>query len=275
LPSILTRGGLEIYYEQAGEPHQDHPPVIMLHGLASAGEIWAPQVPDFSGQYHVLLPDFPGHGRSQRANRYTVSFFTEVLIEFMDQLKIPKATLVALSVGCAVALSFACLHPTRVAALILEGPVGGFHGPLNPLGWPSALFCGLSPFLAELLVMAVGYESAARMVNITGLRRLSGLYLLERLQLQADYRVVRQLLWSCITPPFIGKLDQVQAPVLIIRGGSDRITREMSGYLAKHLKGAVTLRYVPGALHIVAQEDPDAFNRLSLEFLQSVEAARC
>ncbi|HEY9688142.1 MAG TPA: alpha/beta hydrolase [Coleofasciculaceae cyanobacterium] len=277
MPSILTRGGLEIHYEQAGEPRPDRPPVIMLHGLASSGEIWSPQVSDFSGHYHVLLPDFPGHGHSQRAKEYTISFFTEVLAEFMDQLNISKAYLVALSVGCAVALSFACLHPERVGALILEGPVGGFHGPFNPLGWSSALFCGLSPLLAELLIMAVGYESAARLVNITGLRRLSGLYLLERLQLQADYRVVRQLLWSCVTPPFIGKLDRVQAPVLIIRGGADRITCDMSGYLVKQLKGPVALREVPGTLHIVAQENPDAFNRLSLEFLQTqtVEVARC
>src|SRR5690349_20849419 len=58
-----------IYYEvlDATAPLQSNPPTLtLLHNFMSAGHTaWGPLLPALRQQYRVLLPDLPGHGRSQ------------------------------------------------------------------------------------------------------------------------------------------------------------------------------------------------------------------
>jgi pimeloyl-ACP methyl ester carboxylesterase len=45
--------------------------------------------------HHVIAPDLPGFGRSDKSKRkYNVPFYVETIIALMDVLEIDKATLI-------------------------------------------------------------------------------------------------------------------------------------------------------------------------------------
>ena len=54
-----------IHYQTHG--HADSQPVILLHSGVMAGEEWQPQIAPLAQRYRVLVPDLPGHGKSELA----------------------------------------------------------------------------------------------------------------------------------------------------------------------------------------------------------------
>lgn len=53
-----------VHWEAWGDP--GHPPLLLLHNFLSSGRTaWGPMLPALSAHFRVLLPDLPGHGRSQ------------------------------------------------------------------------------------------------------------------------------------------------------------------------------------------------------------------
>ena len=63
MPEFKTATGL-LYYEVSGPP--EAPPLTLLHNFMSSGRsAWGPLLPALTKGYRVLLPDLPGHGRSQ------------------------------------------------------------------------------------------------------------------------------------------------------------------------------------------------------------------
>ncbi|MCG8914188.1 alpha/beta fold hydrolase [Actinokineospora sp. PR83] len=55
-----TGGGLSLL--ERGEPGR--PAVVFLHGWAQTGEVWADAVDALADEFHLLVPDLRGHGRS-------------------------------------------------------------------------------------------------------------------------------------------------------------------------------------------------------------------
>jgi pimeloyl-ACP methyl ester carboxylesterase len=63
MPRFETKNGV-IHYDVIGAAGR--PPLTLLHNFMSTGErAWGAMLDGFSRRYRVLLPDLPGHGRSQ------------------------------------------------------------------------------------------------------------------------------------------------------------------------------------------------------------------
>ncbi len=55
-----------IYYEVHGAEGEETEPLTLLHNFMSTGrQAWGALLPDLSRSYRILLPDLPGHGRSE------------------------------------------------------------------------------------------------------------------------------------------------------------------------------------------------------------------
>ena len=78
--------GMDVAYTEAG--NADDPDLVLLHGLnaaASSGE-WRAVFDALSENYHVVAPDLPGYGRSDRPPvRYSAAFYEEFVTDFLAE----------------------------------------------------------------------------------------------------------------------------------------------------------------------------------------------
>ena len=55
---------VEIFYREAGS--SSLPGLLLLHGHASASHTFRNIIPQLSSSFHVVAPDYPGFGNSDR-----------------------------------------------------------------------------------------------------------------------------------------------------------------------------------------------------------------
>jgi pimeloyl-ACP methyl ester carboxylesterase len=99
------------------------PPVLFVHGITTAGSIWATLVARMHG-YRCLVLDRPGCGLSEplaRDRMVTPSTLVDVQVALLDALGIECADVVGSSFGGACALWLAAGRPERVGRIVLEG----------------------------------------------------------------------------------------------------------------------------------------------------------
>jgi pimeloyl-ACP methyl ester carboxylesterase len=117
---FVAGNGLQIGYEV----HGGGPPMVLLHGAASAGrEDWAAQVPMFSKAFHLFLPDARGHGttRWDASGGISQDLLRDDLLAFVDALGLDTFHLVGFSMGAQTALWFAVRYPERLRTLLVAG----------------------------------------------------------------------------------------------------------------------------------------------------------
>jgi pimeloyl-ACP methyl ester carboxylesterase len=99
--------GFDVAYTEAGDP--DDPDLLLCHGINAAGSSreFAAVFDALAAEYHVLAPDFPGFGRSDRPPLlYSGSLYTTFVTEVADEL-VEDAICVASSLSGAYAASAA------------------------------------------------------------------------------------------------------------------------------------------------------------------------
>ena len=99
-------------------------PVLLLHGGGATAAQFAPLMGAMQKEFHLFAPDRPGCGLTDKID-YRGIPFREHAVDFvggiLDGLELPKAAIVANSMGGYWALVFALAHPERVSKLVLLG----------------------------------------------------------------------------------------------------------------------------------------------------------
>ena len=100
--------------------------VVLLHGRNFPASYWAPVIKVLSeAGYRVVVPDQIGFGKSSKPQG-DLHFDTLArnTITLLDHLQIPKADIIAHSMGGMLAVRIARAYPDRVAHLVLTAPIG-------------------------------------------------------------------------------------------------------------------------------------------------------
>jgi pimeloyl-ACP methyl ester carboxylesterase len=122
-----TVDGIDVFYRESPEP-PDARVMMHLHGFGLSGRYLLPTAELLSAEFHTLVPDLPGFGRSGKAPKgLDVPDLAHAAVRFLDDRGIDKATLVGNSMGCPVILEFAAHHPERIDRAILVSPAGGIY----------------------------------------------------------------------------------------------------------------------------------------------------
>src|SRR5260221_5068038 len=125
------------------------PAVILLHGFADTGDMWAPLAADLARDHTVIVPDLRGMGLSSRpAGRYDKNTEGRDIAGLLDALHVQTADLVTHDIGNMVGYAFAAQYPDRVSKFaLLDAPLPGI-GPGTKSH--AATRCGIFPFGARM-----------------------------------------------------------------------------------------------------------------------------
>ena len=100
--------------------------ILLLHGKNFNGYYWKDVIPFLTAEgYRVIVPDQVGWGKSDKPNiHYSFHGLAANTKKLLDTLGIPKAIVLAHSMGGMLATRFALLYPQTVEKIIYENPIG-------------------------------------------------------------------------------------------------------------------------------------------------------
>jgi pimeloyl-ACP methyl ester carboxylesterase len=245
-------------------------PVVLVHGTPWSSWTWRRVAPALAECFSVHVFDLLGFGASDKRAGQDVSLAAHgqrlaALLEFWD---LPRPAIVAHDIGGAAALRAHLLHDRPVAALALVDVVA-----LAPWGSPFYRLVGEHQAVFEQLPAAIHEGVLRAYVGTAQPRPLerdvedaliapwlgsagqSGFY---RQIAQGDQRDTDEI------EPLYGQID---APTLVVWGEADRWLPVAQGReLARRIPGA-RLEVLPGAGHLVQEDEPDKLARLLAEHL--------
>ncbi|UJQ95344.1 alpha/beta fold hydrolase [Mariluticola halotolerans] len=131
----FTSEGFEIAYETYGEG----PPVVLVHGFASSGQVnwvatgWVETLTEAG--YQAITIDNRGHGQSEKiydSEYYSAREMAKDTINLIDHLGIGPAVLLGYSMGARISAFAALDAPEKVRAVIFGGlGINMIHGMSN------------------------------------------------------------------------------------------------------------------------------------------------
>jgi pimeloyl-ACP methyl ester carboxylesterase len=155
--SYADVNGLSLYYEEQGSGE----PLVLLHGGISAGEMFAPILPELAAQRRVIAVDLQGHGHTADIDRpLRPETMADDVAALIEHLGLAQADVMGYSLGGLVALRTAIQHPQLVRRLVLVSiPFrrDGSHPEVV------AAMDQMTPELAEVLKQSPLYERYSRL----------------------------------------------------------------------------------------------------------------
>jgi pimeloyl-ACP methyl ester carboxylesterase len=234
--------------------------VVLLHGSNLDRRMWDRERRLLTDRWRVIRYDLRGHGASESP---TESFSPAADLEFvLDAVAVPRASLVGLSAGAAVAIEFALEHPDRVEQLILASPsIGGYRPEKMP------------DFFAELMgaLQAGEFGRANEVLLASPLLAVPE----DASALVADMVRGNEKLWTIpphlvrpSDPPAIERLSELGMPITVVVGGADLEAVLEQGELICKEASDCRLRVIEGGGHLINLTSPDAFHEILVESLE-------
>jgi pimeloyl-ACP methyl ester carboxylesterase len=230
-------------------------PLGLIHGAGGSHLYWPPELRRLPGT-PVIVPDLPGHGRSEGPGRDEIGDYATAVSDLLDALGLRRVVLGGHSMGGAIAQWMALSQPERVAGLVLIGT-------------------GAKLRVAPALLDAVRIDPAAAIATIVAwsfgpdapaaIRQLGNQALQE-----VDPAVLYGDLVACDRFDVRHRLHEIEVPALVIGATEDRLTPLwFAHYLAENLPHA-ELRVVEGAGHMMALERPEEVSSAVTTFVDKL-----
>ncbi|MCL9662439.1 alpha/beta hydrolase [Paenibacillus hunanensis] len=100
-----------LHYTESGKGT----PLVLLHGFLGSSAYWDELIPLLSSSYRCITPDLRGHGRSLAPEgSYRIEQMADDVIQLLDYLQLPSATVLGHSMGGYVTLALAEQHADRL-----------------------------------------------------------------------------------------------------------------------------------------------------------------
>ena len=117
--------GLRLHYLDWGNP--EAPPLLLVHGNRDHCHNWDWVAQELRDEYHILAPDFRGHGDSERilGGNYNHTGYLYDLAQLIHQQNLAPLKVIAHSLGGSVALRYAGAYPENIEKMIVIEGTGG------------------------------------------------------------------------------------------------------------------------------------------------------
>jgi pimeloyl-ACP methyl ester carboxylesterase len=118
-----TVQGLKIFYREAGSKASQT--IVLLHGFPSSSHMFRDLIPELTGKFHVIAPDYVGFGHSDApdANKfdYTFDHLAAVIEELLfGVLGLRKFNIFVQDYGAPVGYRIASRHQDAIEGLVVQ-----------------------------------------------------------------------------------------------------------------------------------------------------------
>lgn len=239
-----TVDGVKVHYrESPGAPGAAS--MMHVHGFGLSGSYLVPTAELLADDFHTLVPDLPGFGRSGRSPApLGVEGLAHAAASFLDDRQVATTTLVGNSMGCAVICEFAHHYPERLDRAVLVAPAGGLHN--QPLG----------KALGQLAIDSVREPPSLIKVAVPDYLRFG---------VPSTVRLFRALTRF----PSLERLLEIHVPTLVVLGRADPLlpgparVKEVAGRTAS----SVLLVVIDGAAHAINFSHPGELANVIRQFM--------
>jgi pimeloyl-ACP methyl ester carboxylesterase len=251
--------GIEIDYQVTGGGR----PVILSHGYGATRHMWDGQHAALGDRYQLITWDMRGHGQTVTPDdpaQYSTELTVADTRALLQALGVSRVVVGGLSLGGYMSLAFYLTHPEMVEALVICDSGPGYRNAEARAAWNERAHQRAANLEARGLDAFAGRSREVREA-LAHHRSAQGLAHAARGMLaQADSRV-------------IDGLASIRVPTLIVVGDRDEPFLAPCQYMAKKIPGA-RLEMIAGAGHSSNLDEPAAFDRILLDFLDSLPPER-
>jgi len=253
------------------------PAVVLLHGFADTGDMWAQAAIKLMKDHTVIVPDLRGMGLSAHPDSgYTKKSKAADIAGVMDALKIDKADLVTHDIGNMVGYALAAQYPKRITKwVVIDAPLQGIGDwdkiKQSPLLWHfnfrgpdmERLVAGreriyLDRFYNELSADPKKIDEATRVHYAKLYARPHAMHdAFEQFKAFDQDAIDNQAMLATG-----GKLPM---PVLAV--GAEKSAGTTQADILRFVAADVTGAIVPASGHWIMEENPDATVKLITDFL--------
>lgn len=239
-------------------------PVIFLHGAGAGAVTWYPSINTISKNFQVVAPDIVGYGESDKPDApYNRPYFSKWLKDFLKEFKIPKAHIVGLSQGGAIALQFAIDNPEMVDKLVLVDSAGlGAKVSFWPLIGTIWMNCFPSSMANRFNSPYLLHKPTNRDPNHIG-------YSIEVFKSNGGKKAFKQGRGTAVSKIPEELLKQIENETLIIWGKEDKLFSVEYGEAAAKIIPNAKLHVIQDAGHLPLMDQPEIFNKILVDFLKS------
>lgn len=229
--------------------------------------MWQPQIEVLSQRYRVVAYDLRGHGATEEPDgACSLSDLAGDAQRLMDGLGIDRAHFAGLSLGGMIAMAFAIEAPERLRSLLLCDTAAEMPQSVWDERIATAQREGLGPLVEPTMTrwFTAGFrerspEVVAQMREIASNTSVAG-YI-------GCAEAIRNM-------RFADRLGEIRLPTRVIVGADDPATPvSASQLIADRIPGA-DLIVIDDAAHLANLEQPEAFSRAMVEFLDAVGTSR-
>jgi pimeloyl-ACP methyl ester carboxylesterase len=264
---FATVNGIRLHYVRWPSTTPAAGTLILLHGIARHAHTFDHIAPQLARKYDVLALDMRGHGDSGWSPdaAYLVEDYVKDLEALVDQLRLPKVSLLGNSTGGRVAQVYAGLHPDRIDRLVVEDV-----GPERPQSIADALG---RRFEREKDGWASEDELVAQLVkqNPRTPEPLLRTYAHFGIKTRDDGRVIWKrdpnLVKGFIETELWRSVSRITTPTLYVLGGASRIVPPETQDKLKQTLPKVRIVVMPGLGHYPDEDDTPGFMKIASEFL--------
>lgn len=265
----VQTGDFDTRYCETGK--RGNPALIMIHGTGGSWEAFCANLGPLGEHFHCFALDMIGCGYSGKPDRdYEIFDHVTQLRAFMDQMELPRASFMGISMGSWTASRFALAYPERTDKLILLSAFG-LSDDAEEIG---SILSRRGKAFAE-----PNWESVADVFDkliLDEKNRIDDLIGL-RLQtyLQPSMRAAGERILSVFRPELLSRnlitpseWAEISVPTLIVASVDDRpLYAKTARTIAGYIRNSVLVE-MGGVGHWPQFEEPQRLNELVVKFMQ-------
>ncbi|PYM33814.1 MAG: hypothetical protein DME15_10290 [Candidatus Rokuibacteriota bacterium] len=272
MPYVRTDDRVRIYYEE----HGAGTPLVLAYGIGGNVKMWDVNVPGLARGHRLVLWEPRGHARSDSPGdpaKYSFRRWALDLKAVLDHLGLRRAHVGGLSLGAGIATRFALAFPGRVRSLVVTNSSSASG---LPLSWQNLVMRARS--IEITLTQGMDAMAEFAMAENPNVSERLALDPGAKAEFYEEYRQLAPIGYANALRALLAmdhitdQLPRLRMPVLLIGGDRDPSLGPMK-VIHRKIRGSKLVVLSP-ASHFANRDQPDAWNRLVLDFLARVEKKR-